>query len=87
VDNVADKLAELKEAGVKIVLESKLSGAGFHYGFVSDPWGTLIELMDDTSVTGLHHIHLHSPNAEVTSKWYADNFGGEIGRASCRERV
>jgi catechol 2,3-dioxygenase-like lactoylglutathione lyase family enzyme len=78
VPNVAEKIAELKDAGVNVVLEEKASGAGFHYGFVSDPWGTLIELMDDTSVTGLHHIHLHSPNAKETTQWYADTFGGEI---------
>jgi len=46
-------------------------------GFVEDPWGTKIELIDDPALRGLHHIHLSSPDPEATLEWYANAFGGE----------
>ena len=49
----------------------------FTHGFVFDPWGTRIELLEDPDTTGFHHVHLSSADPEVTLEWYQDAFGGE----------
>ena len=46
-------------------------------GFVEDPWGTKIEIIDDPDLRGMHHLHLTSPDPEGTLDWYGENFGGE----------
>lgn len=53
---------------------------GMQLGFVEDPWGTKIEIIDDPDLRGLHHIHLSSPNPEGTLAWYEKNFGGTTDR-------
>ena len=50
---------------------------GMTLGFVEGPWGTKIELIDDASLRGVHHIHLSSPDPAATLAWYQDIFGGE----------
>ena len=52
--------------------------SGMTIACVEDPWGTKIELIDDSETRGLHHIHLSSPDPEGTLSWYQDNFGGDI---------
>lgn len=51
--------------------------SGMKIGFVEDPWGTKLELIDDPNLRGMHHLHLSSPNPEQTLAWYASAFGGE----------
>ena len=57
----------------------------FKYGFIFDPWGTRIELVEDSEYLGFHHIHLSSTDPEATLAWYQDVFGGET--ASMRGRL
>lgn len=45
-------------------------------GFIEDPWGTKIELIDDSNLRGMHHVHLSTPDPEGTLAWYRDSFGG-----------
>ena len=52
--------------------------AGMQIGFIEDPWGTKIEIIDDPDLRGMHHLHLSSPDPESTLAWYAQNFGGEL---------
>jgi catechol 2,3-dioxygenase-like lactoylglutathione lyase family enzyme len=46
-------------------------------GFITDPWGVSIEILNDPMVRGFHHVHLNSVNPQATLKWFADRFGGE----------
>lgn len=81
VDDVAAKVASLEADGAKVLSKSRFVQAGdFHFAFVEDPWGTKIELIDDTDVTGFHHVHLMTADPEKTIQWYADVYGGEITR-------
>jgi predicted enzyme related to lactoylglutathione lyase len=77
VPDIEAKIKELKEASVKVV-----SGVqpvlDFKIAHVEDPWGTYIQLIEDPDRLGFHHIHLHSPDADATIKWYQKMFGGEI---------
>ena len=57
----------------------------FKYGFIFDPWGTRIELVEDEDYLGFHHIHLSAVDPEATLAWYHDVFGGE--RARLRDRL
>ena len=49
----------------------------FKLGFIFDPWGTRIELVEDTETLGFHHIHLSATDPAATLAWYQDVLGGE----------
>ena len=49
----------------------------FKLAFLTDPWGTRIEVVEDHEWLGFHHIHLSSPDPEATLAWYENIFGGE----------
>jgi len=76
VTDIEAAMSGYEAAGVKI-----LSGVreiqSLKIAFIEDPWGTKIEIVQDTDLLGFHHIHLHSPDAAATAKWYQDVFGGE----------
>ena len=49
----------------------------FKLGFIFDPWGTRIELVEDKENLGFHHVHLSAADPETTLTWYRDAFGGK----------
>jgi catechol 2,3-dioxygenase-like lactoylglutathione lyase family enzyme len=49
----------------------------FKYGFIFDPWGTRIELVEDPDRLGFHHVHLSATDPDATLAWYRDVLGGE----------
>ena len=49
----------------------------FKLAFLTDPWGTRIEVVEDTEYLGFHHIHLSSPDPDGALAWYQNIFGGE----------
>jgi catechol 2,3-dioxygenase-like lactoylglutathione lyase family enzyme len=51
----------------------------FKAGFIFDPWGTRIELVEDPDILGFHHVHLSAANPTATLAWYHDRFGGKPG--------
>jgi catechol 2,3-dioxygenase-like lactoylglutathione lyase family enzyme len=57
----------------------------FKLAFLTDPWGTYIEVVEDHEYLGFHHIHLSSPDQNATLAWYENIFGGE--RASLKGRI
>lgn len=73
------KMEQWKEAGIKILSEPRQLGK-IKFGFVEDPWGTKIEVMQDPDLYGFHHVHLISPDPAATIDWYAKTFGGEAKR-------
>ncbi len=73
------RMAQWKEAGVKVLAEPRQFGK-VKFGFVEDPWGTKIEVMQDPDLYGFHHVHLISPDPTETIDWYAKTFGGEAKR-------
>ena len=52
----------------------------FKHGFIFDPWGTRIELVEDADTLGFHHVHLSATDPAATLEWYLENFGGERAR-------
>lgn len=79
VPDVAAKIKELEQAGVKIVAAPRYSEKGdFYYAFVEDPWGTKIEVIGDRDLLGFHHVHLMAPDRDAAAKWFAETFGGKV---------
>jgi catechol 2,3-dioxygenase-like lactoylglutathione lyase family enzyme len=74
--NLDAKMKELEAAGVKIVQPARDVEGLFKLGFVEDPWGTRLEVVQDPDLLGLHHIHLRAPDTEQTFIWLLEKFGG-----------
>jgi catechol 2,3-dioxygenase-like lactoylglutathione lyase family enzyme len=71
------KMKEFEGAGVKIVTPSRDVPGLFKLAFVEDPWGTRIEVVQDSDLLGLHHIHMRGPNPEDNFAWLLAKLGGE----------
>src|SRR3954465_6174338 len=71
------KMKEFEAAGIKITQPVRDVPGLFKLGFVEDPWGTKIEVVQDPELLGLHHMHMRAPNPEDTITWLLDKFGGK----------
>ena len=88
--DLTTKMAELEAVGVRgsgVRLQRFEDGSTlrevpglFKYGFIFDPWGTRIEMVEDADTLGFHHIHLSSTDPAATLAWYQEMFGGETAR-------
>lgn len=81
------KMKELQtpEAGVKVTMAVRDVPNLFKLGFIEDPWGVKIEVVQDSETPGFHHIHLRCPDPEGLMKWIGDSFGAE--RAKLKGRI
>jgi catechol 2,3-dioxygenase-like lactoylglutathione lyase family enzyme len=71
------KMKEFEAAGIKIVTPVRDVQGLFKLGFVEDPWGTRIEVVQDPELLGLHHVHMRGPNPDDVFAWLLAKFGGE----------
>jgi catechol 2,3-dioxygenase-like lactoylglutathione lyase family enzyme len=71
------KMKEFEAAGIKVVTPVRDVQGLFKLGFVEDPWGTRIEVVQDPELLGLHHIHMRGPNPDDVFAWLLAKFGGE----------
>lgn len=88
--DVNAKMAELEAVGVRgsgVRLQRFDDGSTvqqlpgmFEHGFIFDPWGTRIELIEDPALTGFHHIHLESTDPAAALDWYATMTGGQLSQ-------
>lgn len=77
--SVADVDATMKAmtaAGATVLTPSRDVPGLFKLGFVQDPFGIKLEIVQDTETPGFHHIHLLVPDPEASLKWTLDTFGG-----------
>ncbi|NKB97067.1 MAG: hypothetical protein GKR90_01010 [Pseudomonadales bacterium] len=49
-------------------------GIGVH-GFIFDPWGTRIELVEAAGEPAFNHVHLHSADPAAAKDWYVETLG------------
>lgn len=75
--DAAAKMKALEAAGVKVITPFRRDAAPFPAGVIEDPWGTRIEILQDSRYPGFHHIHLASADPDAALKWYQNAFGGE----------
>src|SRR5579863_4346102 len=71
------KMKEFEAAGIKIVTPVREVPGLFKLGFVEDPGGTRIEVVQDPELLGLHHVHMRGPNPDDVFGWLLAKFGGE----------
>jgi catechol 2,3-dioxygenase-like lactoylglutathione lyase family enzyme len=86
VADLAAKMQELEAVGVGgqgVRLQRFDDGTLFHAvaglgksGFIFDPWGTSIELVEEPTRLGFHHIHLSATDPAATLAFYRDTFAG-----------
>ena len=83
VDNVQQRTAQWKAAGVKVLPGNALPGGGnrLDQAFVETPDGVRMEIQEDKTQTmpiRNGHIHLSLPAADIPKavEWYARVFGG-----------
>jgi len=78
------KMKEFEAAGIKVVTPVRDVAGLFKLGFIEDPWGTRIEVVQDSEKLGLHHVHLRAPDPAATLAWYKEKFAGESGKLKDR---
>ena len=85
--SVADLNATMKafeSAGVKIATPARDVPGLFLLAFVEDPWGTRIEVVQDSDKLGVHHVHLRGADPVAMLAWYSTQFGGRVGKLKDR---
>ena len=70
----------LQADGVKLVMPPMIM-QGVRSAQVVDPWGTLIDIVQDKGKLGLHHIGLVATDPAATLAWFAETFGGKVTKA------
>jgi catechol 2,3-dioxygenase-like lactoylglutathione lyase family enzyme len=83
--NLDEQMKVLSANGAKIVTPVRDVPGLFKLGFIEDPWGTKIEVVQDAEQLGFHHVHLNVPDPAKVLSWYQDAFGGE--RAKLKGRI
>jgi len=74
----------LESDGARVANPARDVPGLFKLAFVDDPWGTRLEIVQDTAKLGLHHVHLRAPNPDTALAWYSSTFGGTIGKLKDR---
>lgn len=79
------KIKELTAAGARLLTPARDVQGLFKLAFIEDPFGTKIELVQDSETPGFHHIHLRLPDPDKALAWYGERFGGQ--RAKLKDRI
>jgi catechol 2,3-dioxygenase-like lactoylglutathione lyase family enzyme len=78
------KMREFEAAGVKVVTPVRDVAGLFKLGFVEDPWGTRIEVVQDAEKLGLHHVHLRAADPVAALAFYKEKFAGDSAKLKDR---
>jgi len=73
-------MKKLQTAAVKVVMPAMVM-QGVKSAWVVDPWGTMIEVVQDERKLGLHHIVLSTADPAASLAWFAASFGGKVTKA------
>lgn len=74
------QLKGLEGSGAKIVQPARTMRGMGRVAIIEDPWGTRIELVQDTQVRGFHHVRVRSQKPAAMRTWFVEKLGGEPGR-------
>ena len=74
------RMKALEGSGIRVTTPvSEIAGL-YRSGFIEDPWGARIEVVEDPETVGLHHVHLQVPDPDVALGWYVERFGGQSAK-------
>ena len=79
VPDLDGAVKKLQADGVKMVMPPMVM-QGIRSAQVVDPWGTMIDVVQDPKKLGLHHITLAAPDPAATLAWFAGTFGGKVAK-------
>jgi catechol 2,3-dioxygenase-like lactoylglutathione lyase family enzyme len=77
VPDVAAKVKALEAAGAKVKEPVRELPGLWKQAVLVDPFGVKIDLVEDRSHPGFHHIALRVADGEATTRWFQSAFGGE----------
>ena len=75
-----ERIQALEGSGARVTTSVQALAGCYRAGFIEDPWGARIELLEDPETLGLHHVHLQVPDPALARTWYLERFGGEVAR-------
>ena len=84
VKDVDAAMKAMEADGAKIEGPARDVPGLFKLGFVVDPFGTRLEIVQDSAKLGLHHVHLRGPDPNASLAWYIDKFGGSLSKLKDR---
>ncbi len=79
VSDLDGAIKKLQADGVKMVMPPMVM-QGIRSAQVMDPWGTMIEVVQDPEKLGFHHITVVTPDPSAELAWFAGTFGGKIAK-------
>ena len=82
--NLEAKVKALEAAGIKAEGPIRDVPNLFKLAFLSDPWGTRIEIVEHPEYLGFHHVHLATMDPAKTLAWYHSMFGGKVAKLKDR---
>lgn len=77
VPDLDAKMREFAAMNTKVIEPVKDVPGLYKTALIESPWGTQIQLVQDSELLGLHHVQLRSPDPEGAYAWLLDKFGGE----------
>ena len=78
VDDLDSVHAAMLEGGATEFWEPRHFGpAKLYISFVTDPWGSKIELLEDANHAGFHHVHIMGPDPEQDRAWLMEHAPGK----------
>jgi catechol 2,3-dioxygenase-like lactoylglutathione lyase family enzyme len=83
--DLRSRMRNFEAGGAKIVTPVSEAPGLFAYGYIEDPWGVKIEVMQDTELLGFHHVHLRVADPAAALQWFNGMLGGQAGKL--RDRV
>ena len=84
VPNLDATMKAFQSDGVKIATPARDVPGLFPLAFIEDPWGTRIEVVQDSAELGVHHLHLRGADPAAMLAWYSAQFGGRVGKLKDR---
>jgi predicted enzyme related to lactoylglutathione lyase len=81
------QLKVLDGSGAKVLqAPSNVVGMG-RMAVIEDPWGTKIELVQDSRLLGFHHARVLATDPVAMRRWFAETLGGEPERLGAADAL
>lgn len=69
----------LEDSGARVTTPIGEVPGLYTSGFIEDPWGASIEVIQDPETIGFHHVHLQVPDPARSRSWFVEMFAATTG--------